>query len=430
MRRPAGVPVRVIITDLDGVVTTWLSGKSLLGATVTSNLDLPSQITVDVRSGDISVNTIFVNAISPPGGDGDPLVAQSNRLVYVFLNEDPTAVSVDNRWVCRASGILMSPDDQGDADISTTHFTAYDPWQYLMGRLCYADTSGTMIPQAGMPFIATAGNVIAYTLIQNTIQSDGIGIYCDIPVAYGGTSQFAPSGGINETTPLLDFTVQQGTSLGQALQNLATAGNDIEGTSQCIDIVFQPIYDPQFRPGYTSNISVYNLAGVERPGSPMGWGRFNRSATTAERQHDGTPGSFVNKVQFMTGQGADSANVVLYPFLSDAASILKYGPYELQKWFPAQNISGIVANLAVQTLNLQGQGKRTFLVDPDPLRAGMPFRDYDIGDRIPIWTTNRQRVPEEGYERVQTIPLVIGSDGVTRVSKLLTSPDWPGDTGT
>lgn len=428
MRRPAGVPARVVVTDLNGVVTTWLSGKSLLGATVTSNLDLPSQITVDVRSGDKSVNTIFP-------ADGDPLVAQSNRLAYVFLNEAPTAEMVDTRWVCRAAGILMSPDDQADADISTTHFTAYDPWQFFMGLPCFADELGTLIPQIGLTFPASAGNDIAYTLIQNTYASllalglAGPGFFADIPPAYGGTSFWS---GTNEVTPTLDFVVQQGTSLGQALQNLASTGNDVQGTSQCIDIVFEPIYDPGSgisprRPGYTSQISIFNLAGIERPGAPMGWGRFNRSAMTADRQHDGTPGAFVNVAQFVAGQGGDLALVTP---LDAAASVAKYGSYWLQKFFPGQPFASVVNNLAVQALTLQKQGKRTFLVDPDPLRAGMPFRDYAIGDRIPVYSTKAQRVPEAGLERVQTIPLVIGADGVTSVSKLLVSPDWPGDTNT
>ena len=429
MRRPAGVPARVVVTDLYGVVTTWLSGKSLLNATATVNLDLPSQITVDVRSGDISVNTIFPT-------DGNPLVAQSNRLAYIFLNEAPTAVSVDDRWPCRASGILMSPDDQGDADISTTHFTAYDPWQYFMGLPCFADEVGTPIPQIGLTFSA-AGNVIAFQLIENTYKSllylglcptgatgppiAGPGFYADIPNAYGGSGFWA---GTDATTPTLDFIVQQGTSLGQALQNLASAGNDVQGTSQCIDIIFEAIYDPMNRPGFVSQVSVYNLAGAERPGAPMGWGRFNRSAMGAERQHDGTPTAFVNVAQYVAGQGGDLALVTP---VTIPAVIAKYGSSWDQKFFPGQPFATVTNNLAIQTLNLQGQGKRTFLVDPDPLRAGMPFRDYGIGDRIPIWTTSKQRVPEEGYERVQTIPLVINSDGVAYVSKLLVSPDWPGD---
>ncbi len=429
LRQYRAVRGRVIVTDLFGATTTWLERGSLLQADVTANLNLPSQIACQTRAGDPAVYSIFPT-------DGDPLVAQSNRLVYVFLNEDPYAVSAEDRWVCRASGILMSPQDQADADIGTTHFTAYDPWQFFMGLPCFADTIGNPIPQKGLLFPHVHGDEIAFTMIQNTIESmlalgwAGPGFFADIPNAFGGTTFYSGyNTGAYTHTPYLDFNVQQGTSLGQLLQQLASAGSDIPGTSQCIDIVFEPIYDPANRPGYTSQISIYDLAGSERPKAQMAWGRFQRSAMTADRQHDGTPGAFVNLAQFVAGQGGDSSDILLYPYQESFASIFKYGPYALQKFFPAQFDSTVVENLAVQALQLQKQGKRTFLVDVDPLRAAMPFRDYNIGDRIGVWTSHALRAPASGDQRVQTIPLSIGPDGVCVVSQLLTSPDWPQDEG-
>ena len=379
-------------------------------------------MTVDARSAESAVNTIY-----PP--DGDPLLAQSNRLAYLFLNENPTCDMVDTRWVCRASGIAMSPSDTGDADTSTTHVTFYDPWQYMMGLPCFADQEGTPIPQIGLTFASVKGNVIAYTLLQNTLLSLAaldiqLGFYADIPNAYSGTTYWD---GTNEDTPELDFVVQQGTSLGQALQNLASTGNDVEGTAQCIDIIFEPIWDPVNRPGFTSQISVYNLAGVVQPTAPMAWGRFTYTAVTAERDHDGTPGSFVNVAQFVPGQGGALDHV---PPVQLAASVMKYNSSWLQQFFPSQPFVTVTNNLAIQILQLQGQGKRTFAVDPDPLRAALPFRDYNIGDRIPVFSTDSQRLAASGYQRVQTIPFQVNADGVTMVSKLLTSPDWPEATGT
>jgi hypothetical protein len=426
MRKPVGVPARLLVSNLRSETTTWLDRQNLLSASVSANLNLPWQITADVRSGDPAVNTIY--------GDGDPLVAQSNRLVWVFLNEAPTNAMTDKRWVPRASGILMSPQDQGDTDTGTTHFVAYDPWQYMMGLPCFIDQIGTMPGSSGFLFTAT-GNVIAYTLIQNTQASLAAlggfgsgGVFADIPNAYGGTVHWT---GTNEVTPLLNFRLQQGVSLGQALAQLCTAGSNVEGTSQCIDILFEPIYDPINRPGYVSQISVYDLAGIERPGAPMAWSRFTRSSTTADRQHDGTPGAFVNVAQYVPGQGTP-----LLPgqIVTNPSSIAKYYPYWEQRWFPGQPFATVTKNLSIQTLQLRKQGKRTFMVDPDPLRAAMPFRDYTIGDRIPIYTpgvtsgrATGLRVAEAGFERVETIPLVIGPDGVTRVNQLLVSPDWPQD---
>jgi hypothetical protein len=432
MTRPAGAPSlrqfrattgRIIVTDLFGATTTWLERGALLSADVTSNLNLPSQIAAQVRSGDPAVNRIFP-------ADSDPLIAQSNRLVYVFVNEAPFNVATEERWVCRASGILMSPQDQADSDIGTTHFTAWDPWQFFMGLPCFANTEGAAISQDGLLFVATPGNEIAFTMIQNTFESllalgfARPGFYADIPPGFGGTAFWA---GTNETTPELDFRVAQGTTLGALLQQLASAGNNIEGTSQCIDIVFEPIYDPADRPGFTSQISIYNLAGSDAPKVQMAWSRFQRSATTADREHDGTPGAFANVAQFVAGSGNALG---LAPILDNPASVAKYGGYWLQKFYPGQFLEQVVENLAVQALQLQKQGKRTFLVDVDPLRAGMPFRDYAIGDRIGIWSPDDQRVAASGLQRVQTVPLHIGPDGVCTVSQLLTSPDWPQNEGT
>src|SRR5579859_1056101 len=115
MRLPAGVPARILVTDLFSRTTTWLA-KTMLQGGVNANLNQPWQITADVRSGDPAVNTIFPT-------DGDPLIAQNNRLGFVFLRENPgPSGSVPNPpWICRASGILMGLQDQTDADISTSH---------------------------------------------------------------------------------------------------------------------------------------------------------------------------------------------------------------------------------------------------------------------------------------------------------------------
>lgn len=431
-RTPAPVGARIIITDLYGDVTTWLGRANVLNATWTANLDLPSSGTIDVRSGDIAVNTIFAK-------DGDPLIAESNRLAYIFLNEKPGPVGTvpQDPWVCRGAGILMSPQDQADADVSTTHFTFYDPWQWLMGIPCFLDDIGTPIGQAGRNFFAVDGSEIAATLLSDSILSlialgyaplpgpGGLATMIDMPSPYY-TSGFYTGGGIN-ATPSLNWNVQQGTTVGQAWQNLASAGNDIGGTAQCIDIIIEPIWDPVNRPGYTSQLAIYNLAGTEQPIAPMAWGRFNQAATTADREHDGTPTSFVNVAQFYAGPGGQAG---IGTIEDNPPSIAKYYSYWSQQYFPGQPNLTAVNAYAVQTVQLQGQGKRTFTVNPDPLRAALPFRDYNIGDRIPIYSTNGQRVGASGYQRVESIPLVINSDGATSVQELLTSPDWPQDTGT
>lgn len=437
MRFPAGVPARILVTDLFGATTTWLA-KTQLQAAVNANLNAPWQITADVRSGDQAVNTLFT--------DGDPVIAQNNRLMFVFLREAPPAMSP---WVCRASGILMGLEDATDADISTTHLTAYDPWQYLKGVPVFNDNAGGRIPAIGLTFTAGAfpdgAAQIAATILTQSIQSlialgyDGPGgALVDMPlndVGGGGgpyvTSGHYTGGGIHPT-PAITYTVQQGMYVGDVWDQLCAGGQDASGSALGCDIVLEPIYDPIFRPAYTSQLAIYPRAGVCRYAAPMSWGRFGRSATTADRVHDGTPGSFVNIALFGAGQaGTDGIATIQV----NAASVTKYYSYWAEQFFPNQPIVGAVENLAISAVNLAKQGKRTFALDPDPLRSPMPFRDYLPGDRVPVYTPGvttpngpSQRVAATGFQRIETIPLQINSDGVTVVSKLLCSPDYRGDT--
>ena len=422
---------RIIVTDLDGVVTTWLE-RNHLGATVTAQLDQPWQITAAVRSADPAVNTIF--------SDGFPLIAQSNRLIYVLLRENLPGSSA-KPWVCEASGILMSPQDQADSDIGTTHFTAYDPWQYLKGVPCFNDDVGGRIPPGGRLFTAAAfpdgAAQIAAQLLSDSIKSlnalgygPATGPFIDLPLhdVGGGGGPYATSGhytggGVHPTPPIT-FTVQQGAMLGDVWDQLVAAGSDITGTSSGCDIVLDPIYDPVLRPGFTSELAVYPLAGVEQPKAPMGWARFTRTSVTADRQHDGTPGAFINIALFGAGQGgADGLGTIQV----NAAAVAAFYSYWSQQFFPGQPIAAAVNNLAIQALTFHKQGTRSYLVDPDPLRAGCPLRDYEPGDRIPVLAPDSLRVANAGYQRVQTIPLQINPDGSVMVAQLLCCPDWRGD---
>jgi hypothetical protein len=437
MRLPAGVPARLVVTDLYSRATTW-TAKTLLQAGVNANLNAPWQITADVRSGDQAVNTIFPT-------DSDPVIAQNNRLGFVFLREAPASMPP---WVCRASGILMGLEDATDSDISTSHLTFYDPWQYLRGIPCFMDGVGTPIGSLGRQFISYAGGgaAIAAQLLADSINSllylssnatinfpvmpNPGGLFIDAGTTYAGTTYW--TGTIESTPVLTEFDVQQGTMLGDAWDQLCAGGQDASGTALGVDIVLEPIYDPVNRPGFTSQLSIYTRAGVCQYAAPMSWGRFGRSSTTADRVHDGTPGSFVNVARFGAGQGGTDGNAFAEV---NAASTAVYYTYWAAQFFPGQPIVSQVENLAISATNLAKQGKRTFALDPDPLRSPMPFRDYTVGDRIPVYTPGvttpngpSQRVAATGYQRVETIPLVINSDGVTSVSKLLCSPDYRGDT--
>lgn len=416
----SGYQSRFLVTDLFGVTTTWLD-RLTLGASLAFNLDQPMTGTISLHSNDPRVNRIFT--------DGDPLVAQSNRLIYAFLRQG-TAGGSTAPWQCVAAGIIMSPEDQADQDVPTTHLSFFDAWQFLFGTPCFADISGTLPGPDGFQFFATPGSQIVATLLGNAIFGSeptvpgtaGNGYFIDAGVTYGGTVHWA--GVIDPACPPIDFVVQQGMSIGDAWNQLLAAGNDPMGGSGGLDIVLTPIYDPIYRPGYTHELSVLNLAGIDNHSSPMAWGMFTRSAETADRQHDGTPGAFVDIADFYAGQGGPGVGLV-----QNFANVSKYLGYWSQKFFPQQPDALSVRAMAQQAIQLQKQGKRTFTVNPDPLRAIGPFVGYNLGDRIPIYAPNKLRVTAAGLQRVQGIPLEINPDGVARVNALLTSPDWRGSGG-
>jgi hypothetical protein len=398
-----GISARIFVTTLDGEVTTWLDNIHL-GATFTRPLNQPGQITVQLRPNTFMANQLY--------GDGDPLVAQSNRLLYILLNEGGTPP-------CRAAGIIMSPEDQADTDVPTTHLVAYDPWQYLNGRAFYRDTAGDLPPPIGFQFPPMPGSQIIATALKNAIFSDGVGCFIDAGPDYGGTIFW---GGVLEDTPILDYIVQQGQSVADVWNGVIAAA-DPTGGSGGADIILTPIYDPINRPGYTHELSVYNLAGEVAPGSPIAWGQFNRSSPTADREHDGTPGAFINQAFFYAGQGGAEVGLI-----ENRLSVAKYQPYRTTQFFPQQPRGDVVQAYARQTVILQQQGKRTFTLTPDPLRAPAPFTGYDLGDRIPVLAPNTLRVAATGYQRIQTITVQVGPDGLTRVTELQVTPDWRGET--
>lgn len=390
------------IPSIGGVTTTWANGL-LSDRQITKTINQPTTISAAVWPDDIRVNQIFT--------DGFPVVAQSNRIVYAFRREGGTPP-----WKIRAAGILMSPEDQGDTDIPLTHFTAYDPWQLLAARPV-VDSTGQLPGPYGFSFLAQTGNIIVCTILKNTIQAppDGghaAGGFCFIDAGplYGGTSYW---GGTFETTPPVNFMIQQGMSVGDAWTQLCDTG--------FLDIVLTPIYDPIRRPGYTHELSIYNLSGSEQPSAVMGWDRMNRALTSIDRMHSGVPGDFINKVAYYVGQGGPGA-----PIQTNGQSIDVYGPYWATQTFPDQTIpsASMTVAFAQQALTLGRQGKRTLTLNPTPERSPIPLVDYDVGDRIPVYASNRLRVTSAGYQRVQVLPITITDDGIEQVQSLLTSPDW------
>lgn len=399
-----GFEWRFVFTTLESVTTTWAQGllRDRQIALVRHEADV---ISAAVEPDDFRVNGIFT--------DGYPRIAQSNRLVYCFRREGGTPA-----WKVRAAGILMAPEDEGDEDGSVSHFNAYSPWKLLEARPA-SDAAGNLPGPPATPdgfHFTAAGSTIALDILKNTIDNEGT-VRIDAGATHGGTSFYA---GTIETTPTIVFDIQGGQSVADVWAGLVSTGN--------LDLVLTPIYDPVDRPGYTHELSIFNLVGSFRPNAVFAWDTLSRSAAKVTRMHDATPGNFFNKVQYHAGQGGPP--VPLLGPLVNAASVAAFGSYWSMQFFPAQTsvdaLGSAVYALAQQALVLVRQGRRTFTVEPIPQRAPVPLLGYKLGDRVVVHASERLRVRSDGKMRVEAIPIQIDDDGIERVGGLLLSPDWRG----
>lgn len=420
MAQYRGLPWRFIFTDLNTVTTTWAEGL-LTNRTLTFNLDQPAQIAASVYPDDPRVNLLFT--------DGYPLVAQSNRLVYAFRREAPPPIGSTPQppWVCRGAGILMQPEDEADTDIPLTNFTAFDPWA-LMAAWPVWQSGGLPGPQGFNYLGPFNGTYWALNVYMNALDAiaaaqwgptptfAGNGSFIDAGPDWGGTTFYE---GTLEITPPIQLTLTSGNTVADTWSQLCDAGN--------CDIVLTPIYDPINRPGYTHELSIYNLAGSERPNSIFSWAMLRRNLKRIDRMHDATAGAFANIGQYFGGAGGNVPTPFLGPLIPSPANIETFGPYWSTQFSPNQtdliNPQAIL-QLLQQSLTLAKQGKRTITMDPIPERSPIPLLDYTYGDRVPVYAPSKLRVAAGGFQRVQTIPVQITDDGIEEIVGLIMSPDW------
>jgi hypothetical protein len=402
-----------------GVVTSWMNGL-MHNRVMTFTLDQPSTFEFDVDPDSRQVNEIFVP-------DADPRLAQSNRVIYGFRREG--LIDSVGPWQCRGAWIVMSPEDQGNADIPTSHVTCYDPWKYLEGRPV-VDSLGNL-PNDTTRYASTppynwfTGDQIVTGALKNTIDAvDSPGGFCfiDAGAAHGGTAFY---GGTIEATANVVYEIGPGTTVAQVWTDMVNTGT--------LDIVLTPIYDPINRPGYTHELSVYTMAGEQRPSCVFSWGQFQRNLVDIDRAHDGTPGNFSNLLLWWSGAGG----VQIPATIENSQSVEKYLPYWNLNFNPSQSLymsgAGLtsVVALAEQTLVLQKQGLRTLTVHPTPERSPIPITDYDIGDRVLVFAPKRLRAAiTSSFDqnntafRVQMYPISLDDNGIETVDGLLLSPDY------
>ena len=390
---------RFAVADLEGTILTWLDSLAEQ-RNVTYTLNAPAVATGHVPSDNPQVDLI----VGSGSLAGDPLVSYGDRIMWGF-RRDGGAISSMNPgpWTCRFAGILMQLDDSASSDDATSAYTSMDPWQLMMSRPVRAN-DGTLPGPDGLTFSGgtTTLDQVAVNLIDNT----------DV---YDGFTYIDASGGTIETIPFTDdITIQQGTSVGDALTQLCNTG--------LMDIWMEPVYDPSVVPPFLVRLNIYAQQGATRNDAVMSWDSPGKSLVGIDRLLDGA--QLANEIQFYNGPGGPAVALQ-----SDLGSRLKYGEYWAQQFFPAQTQAQAVVYMAQAQLSLRKIGKRTVTLNPAPERAPDPFTDYFLGDLVPIYATKRLRqtlpAPQEStnYTRIYGIPIDISDDAVETVSQLLSSPD-------
>ena len=412
---------RFAVTNLAGSTLTFLDHLAS-ERVVTPKLNEALEVSGTVPSDNPEVNI--------PGGDGFPFVAEGVRQLYCFRRES----DCPPYYTVRASTLIMQINDASGTGDARSRFTAWDPWQYLFSRPVLQSSLATTsknTPGIDGRIIGPAGLTYPATMTANQILMDMIFVTmaaADVTAPVAARDGFLDYGqfGVNSTnyeeacgTFTDGYPIQQGTMLGQAMTDLTATGY--------LDIILRPIYDPVNRPGILCALEIYSqstLANNYGAGSLQydcifAWDRPGRSLTGIDNLYDGV--GRANYIQFYTGQGGPPVPAAYSP-----SAISTYGEYWSQQFHPAQpNAVPAVLELAKAQVVLRANFKETLTINPSPERALQPFRDYYLGDGVPVYasTNLRQQLGlPQAWQRIFGIPVEIDDNGTEMVRQLICGP--------
>jgi hypothetical protein len=305
----------------------------------------------------------------------------------------------------------MDLQDNADSDMASTQITAYDPWKYLYRRPVLIDDGG--LPGArGTEYF---GGVRPDQIITQQLllaETYGTSTFIDWGQAAGGGFYNGVIENITEIDAVEDglaLSFPPTTSLGEMLDTIAALGT--------CDIVLDPIYDPINRPGYLAELSLLNHRGEFRPEAVLGWDQWPRNVVSLSRQIDGTERG--NRMKFYA-----SNNLVISLPIEDTDSITKYGDYWSMQSFPGFPSIANAQLIGYHQLTLLANGQETFQVGLAAERAPMYKGEYDLGDTLPIYASQRFRQTIPGTEvRVESIPITIGDDDQERIDSLVVTTE-------
>lgn len=389
-------PSRFIVTDLDSATLTFLD-RLAHNISLTRFRTAAMQAEMDVPSDNPEIN------IEAADGSG-PFVEEGVRLLYGFFRECGATP-----WIVRFGGIILSLEDRATTQAPVSHLTAYDPWKLLYRRpILDPDLPVPDLPgPEGLTYVNTRGSDM---ILQ---QLDQMNVYCaGTPLDNAGLDwgwSGAPYGGTLEDTPVIEeINFQRGASIGEMIDQLVATGT--------LDIRIDPIYDIVDRPGLVGEFSIFNRVGEVRTGAVFGWDVFPKNAVGLTRLTDGNLRA--NILQYFAGMGGPPVVPT-----DDVASQNKYGIYFEQRFWPQEKSTAAVEKLSERAIALIANGQFTYTLAPAAERAPIPFLEYDVGDMVPVYTSNRFRREEDTYLRIESIPIVIGDDQLARINGLLVATD-------
>jgi hypothetical protein len=393
----SGYPWRFIVTDLNTQTITFLDRLATARqVTVARNAARHAQGTVPSDNPEINIQHT----------DGDPFLAEGNRLIYGFRREGWNGTVAP--WVCRFSGPLLHLEDNAQTDAPVSPWIAMDPWALLYKRPVRLE-DGSLPGPDGRVFLA--GDLWTYQEIAYQLLLDSI--------TYDGTCFIDPTGGtiVAGTVIPEDFTLQQGLSVGAAWDQLCATGQT--------DIELDPVYDPVGSPGVCCTFNAKPVIGTVQNAAIFAWDLPSRSLADVSRVTDGTGRE--NTIQYYLGQGGPPVTQAV-----DAVSVAKYGEYWAQQFWPGFKQAGPVTAMAARRLALVKDGMQTFTFAPAPERAPIPFDDYMVGDWAPFFASKKLRAPLgptlasgvwTNIPRIEAFTLDIADNQTETVSQLLTALD-------
>lgn len=386
---------RLLVTDLDGVHITTLDSRAH-DRTITYEQNTSTVFSGKPASDDHEINETHT--------DGFPFLAEGDRLIYALRRDYDGDPDTNSPYTCRAAGLVLQYEDDGQENDEFTTFTAFDAWQYLM-----------TLPVVNPDDPDNTGNYdILYK--QSTVDSIIIDLFENaLPVynlthgSFGVQNFFVDWGqtgfytGTIETLPVIDHTFQKGTSIGQALKDLCERGH--------CDLVFEPIYDPVNRPGFLNQLSILEFRGEEKPEAIFAWDLPSHSTQRVSRLVDGTRRA--NKVRWHIWQGGPAVST-----RTEGASVARFGEYWSEQFIVKDEHSASVDEFAEEFIDTYSEHARTVNLNPIPERSPEPFLEYDVGDSVRVFSSKNLRATMSGFQRVTGFTLEISDDQLETVRDL------------